>query len=53
VEKAALPRGVKPEPLAPLLGKYGFRIRQGRFGVYLLPSELNNDLFYISLLEPK
>jgi len=53
VEKTALARGLKPEPLAPLLEKYGFRIHQGRFGVYLLPSDLNNDLFYISLLEPK
>jgi 16S rRNA (cytosine967-C5)-methyltransferase len=53
VEKAAVARGLRPEPLAPLLQKYGFRIRQGNFGVYLLPSDLNNDLFYISLLEPK
>ncbi len=53
VEKAAVAHGRRPEPLAPLLQKYGFRIRQGEFGVYLLPSDLNNDLFYISLLEPK
>ncbi len=53
VEKAALARGLKPEPLTPMLEKYGFRVHQGRFGVYLLPSDLNNDLFYISLLEPK
>lgn len=53
VNKAAVARGLKPEPLAPLLQKYGFRIQQGKFGVYLLPSDLNNDLFYISLLEPR
>ena len=53
VEKVAAARGLKPEPVAPLLEKYGFRLKQMKYGCYLLPSNLNNDLFYISLLEPK
>jgi 16S rRNA (cytosine967-C5)-methyltransferase len=53
VEKAALARGLRPAPVAALLEKYGFRIRREKYGVYLLPSDLNNDLFYISLLEPR
>ena len=53
VEKAAVARGLRPAALTPLLSKYGFRLKQGKYGVYLLPSDLNNDLFYISLLEPK
>ncbi len=53
VARAAVPRGFRPVPLAPLLERYGFRVKREEFGVYLLPSDLNNDLFYISLLEPK
>jgi 16S rRNA (cytosine967-C5)-methyltransferase len=53
VEKASAARGLRPQEVAPLLVKYGFRLREARHGVYLLPSDLNNDLFYISLLEPK
>lgn len=53
VEKVAVPRGLEPAAIQPLLEKYGFRVKQAKFGCYLLPSELNNDLFYISLLEPK
>lgn len=35
-----------------LLKEYGFRIKRGNYGYYLLPSRtLNNDLFYISLLK--
>lgn len=51
-ETAAL-RGFRPVPLAPLLERHGFRVKREKFGVYLLPSDLNNDLFYMSLLEPK
>jgi 16S rRNA (cytosine967-C5)-methyltransferase len=53
VEKAMAARGLRPAVIAPLLEKYGFRVQQGKYGCYLLPSHLNNDLFYISLLEPK
>jgi len=53
VEKVAAARGLKPEPVAPLLQAYGFRMKPMKYGCYLLPSDLNNDLFYISLLEPK
>ncbi|MBN2345388.1 MAG: hypothetical protein JXO51_03285 [Candidatus Aminicenantes bacterium] len=52
VEKIAAGRKLRPADLKPMLQKLGFRVRQGEFGFYLLPSELNNDLFYISLLEP-
>ena len=35
-----------------LLEEYGFRIKRGNYGYYLLPSKtLNNDLFYISLIK--
>jgi 16S rRNA (cytosine967-C5)-methyltransferase len=35
-----------------LLEEYGFRIKRGNYGYYLLPSgTLNNDIFYISLLK--
>ena len=53
VEKAAVARGLRPAAVAPLLERYRFRIRQEKYGIYLLPSDLNNDLFYISLLEPR
>ncbi len=53
VAAGAAAAGLRPAPLAPLLERYGFRLKQEKHGVYLLPSELNNDLFYISLLEPK
>ncbi len=53
VEKAAMTRSLRPAPVAPLLEKYGFRLKKEKFGCYLLPSDLNNDLFYISLLEPE
>jgi 16S rRNA (cytosine967-C5)-methyltransferase len=51
--KVAVARGLKAGPITPLLEKYGFRLQEAEYGVYLLPSDLNNDLFYISLLEPK
>lgn len=53
VAARAAATGYRPAPLAPLLARYGFRIKQEKHGVYLLPSDLNNDLFYIALLEPK
>ena len=53
VEKAAIARGLRPEAIAPMLRKYGYRLKEAKYGCYLLPSDLNNDLFYISLLEPK
>jgi 16S rRNA (cytosine967-C5)-methyltransferase len=53
VEKSAVARGLRPTAIAPLLKKLGFRLKNGKYGCYLLPSDLNNDLFYISLLEPK
>ena len=53
VEKVAAARGLQATAIQPLLEKYGFRIRQAKYGCYLFPSDLNNDLFYISLLEPK
>jgi 16S rRNA (cytosine967-C5)-methyltransferase len=51
VEKVAVARGLQAAAITPLLEKYHFRIKKTKFGCYLLPSELNNDLFYISLLE--
>jgi len=40
--------------LTQMLDEYGFRYKQGEYGCYLLPNdELNNDLFYISLLALK
>jgi 16S rRNA (cytosine967-C5)-methyltransferase len=51
VEKVASARGLRPVAISPLLEKYGFRLKMTKFGCYLLPSDLNNDLFYISLLE--
>jgi len=53
VAARAVAAGYRPAPLAPLLERYGFRLKQEKHGVYLLPSDLNNDLFYLSLLEPK
>lgn len=53
VEKVAAARGLEAVAIQPLLEKYHFRVKKTKFGCYLLPSELNNDLFYISLLEPK
>lgn len=53
VEKVATARGLQAVAIQPLLEKYHFRIKQAKYGCYLLPSDLNNDLFYISLLEPK
>lgn len=41
----------KTADLAPLLEEFGFTYKKGEYGYYLLPSEeLNNDLFYVSLL---
>ncbi len=37
--------------LSPLLDRYGFSYLTKEYGFYLLPSDLNNDLFYISLLK--
>jgi len=53
VEKVAAARGLQVVAIAPLLEKYGYRIKQTKYGCYLLPSDLNNDLFYIALLEKK
>jgi 16S rRNA C967 or C1407 C5-methylase (RsmB/RsmF family) len=53
VEKVAMARGLQTLPVQPLLEKYSFRVKKAKFGCYLLPSELNNDLFYISLLEKR
>jgi len=53
VKKVVAGRGLRPVPVAPLLESYGFRVKEADFGCYLLPSDLNNDLFYISLLERK
>jgi 16S rRNA (cytosine967-C5)-methyltransferase len=37
-----------------LLSEYGFFYRERKWGVYLLPNrKLNNDLFYLSLLQKK
>ncbi|MCX6555418.1 MAG: RsmB/NOP family class I SAM-dependent RNA methyltransferase [Candidatus Aminicenantes bacterium] len=51
--KIAVARGLRPAAIAPVLEKYGFRLKEAAYGCYLLPSDLNNDLFYISLLERK
>lgn len=41
----------KSVDLTPLLEEFGFNYTEGTYGYYLLPSEeLNNDLFYLSLL---
>jgi 16S rRNA (cytosine967-C5)-methyltransferase len=53
VEKVATARGLQVVAIQPLLEKYNFRVKKAKFGCYLLPSELNNDLFYISLLKKK
>jgi 16S rRNA (cytosine967-C5)-methyltransferase len=53
VEKVTAARGLQAIAVQPLLEKYGYRLKQAKYGCYLLPSDLNNDLFYISLLEPK
>lgn len=53
VEKVAAARGLQAVAIQPLLEKYQFRVKKAKFGCYLLPSELNNDLFYISLLEKR
>jgi len=52
VEKVAAARGLQAVAIAPILEKYGYRLKITKYGCYLLPSDLNNDLFYISLLEP-
>jgi 16S rRNA (cytosine967-C5)-methyltransferase len=51
VAKVAVAKGLQPLAIQPLLEKYGFRVKTTKYGCYLLPSGLNNDLFYISLLE--
>ncbi|MBU4268537.1 MAG: methyltransferase domain-containing protein [Acidobacteria bacterium] len=51
VEKVAASRGLQAVAIQPLLEKYHYRVKKTKFGCYLLPSELNNDLFYISLIE--
>jgi 16S rRNA (cytosine967-C5)-methyltransferase len=40
----------RSEPLAPLAERAGFTVRPGDHGCYLMPGEMNNDMFYISLL---
>jgi 16S rRNA (cytosine967-C5)-methyltransferase len=52
VKKVAAARRLRPVAIAAPLEKSGFRLKNTEYGCYLLPSELNNDLFYISLLEP-
>ncbi len=51
--RVAASRGLRAVAIAPRLEKFGFRIKQAATGCYLLPSELNNDLFYVSVLENK
>jgi 16S rRNA (cytosine967-C5)-methyltransferase len=51
VEKVAAAKGLEAIPIQTQLEKFGFQVKGTDFGCYLLPSELNNDLFYISLLE--
>ena len=53
VEKIAAARGLVAVDIQPLLEKYGYRVKPTKYGCYLLPSDLNNDLFYISLLEKR
>lgn len=53
VAKVAAARGLQAVAITPLLEKYGFRVKTTKYGCYLLPSDLNNDLFYISLLEKR
>ena len=53
VAKVAAAKGLKAIAVQPLLQKYGYRVKAAENGCYLLPSDLNNDLFYISLLERK
>jgi 16S rRNA (cytosine967-C5)-methyltransferase len=46
--------GFAPIDLSSLLTEYGFKFRKGGWGFYLLPDrKLNNDLFYIALLQNK
>ncbi len=51
VAKVAAARGLHAVEIAVKLEKLGFRVNKSEYGCYLLPSDLNNDLFYISLLE--
>jgi 16S rRNA (cytosine967-C5)-methyltransferase len=51
VTRVARARGLRPVEFTSRLEGYGFRINKTDFGCYLLPSELNNDLFYVSVLE--
>jgi 16S rRNA (cytosine967-C5)-methyltransferase len=53
VEKVAAKLNLQAAAIAPLLEKYAFRVEAKKFGCYLLPSALNNDLFYIALLKRK
>jgi len=44
--------GLETVDLSPILDKYGFKYKKAVFGFYLLPDQdMNNDLFYISLLK--
>ncbi|MCP5107210.1 MAG: hypothetical protein GY950_27735 [bacterium] len=44
--------GAETADLSPILEEYGFNYKKGRYGFYLLPHpELNNDLFYLSLVK--
>ena len=52
LEKLAADIPFRSIDLSPLLERYHVRFRTGRSGYYLLPSGLNNDLFYISLFQP-
>jgi 16S rRNA (cytosine967-C5)-methyltransferase len=43
---------LSPVDLSEILDRYRFRYKKGKHGYFLLPSEsLNNDLFYLSLLQ--
>ncbi len=53
VDRVASVRNLQAVEIAAILEKYGFRVKKSKFGCYLLPSDLNNDLFYISVLEKK
>lgn len=51
MEKLAADVPFRSVDLSPLLERYHARYLTGKSGYYLLPSGLNNDLFYISLFQ--
>jgi 16S rRNA (cytosine967-C5)-methyltransferase len=53
LEKVFSGREFKAVDFTQILDEFGFRYKQGKYGIYLLPDDrLNNDLFYISLSQP-